>query len=133
MVAVDTNILVRLLTGDDAKQTAAARALFDSEEIWIAKTVLLETAWVLWSSYCLEESAIALAFSKLLGLDHVQAEDEEAVAQALALVGHGLELADAVHLCSRPTGVTFVSFDKAFIRRARRAGVEGVQESGSLT
>lgn len=129
MVAVDTNILVRLLTGDDSKQTAAARALFASEEIWIAKTVLIETAWVLWSSCGLEENAIANAFSKLLGLDNVQAEDEEAVAQALAWVGHGLELADAIHLCSRPAGAVFVSLDKALVRRARRAGVEGIQEA----
>jgi predicted nucleic-acid-binding protein len=58
MVAVDTNILVRLLTGDDPKQAAAARSLFASEQIWIAKTVLLETGWVLRSLYGFEESAI---------------------------------------------------------------------------
>jgi predicted nucleic-acid-binding protein len=42
MIAVDTNVLVRLLTGDDPKQTAAARSLFAAEPVWIAKTVLLE-------------------------------------------------------------------------------------------
>ena len=68
MIAVDTNILVRLLTGDDPKQTAAARSLFAAEPIWIAKTVLLETGWVLRSLYGFAESAIRDAFTKLLGL-----------------------------------------------------------------
>ena len=56
MIAVDTNVLVRLLTGDDLKQAAAARSLFAAGPIWIAKTVLLETAWVLRSLYGFEES-----------------------------------------------------------------------------
>jgi len=43
MIAVETNVLVRLLTGDEAKQAAAARSFFASDPIWIAKTALLET------------------------------------------------------------------------------------------
>src|SRR6266478_5837026 len=39
MIAVDTNVLIRLLTGDDLKRAAAARSLFASGPIWIAKTV----------------------------------------------------------------------------------------------
>jgi len=126
MVAADTNVLVRLLTGDDVKQAAAARALFAAEPIWIAKTVLLETAWVLGRLYRFEESAIRDAFAKLLGLNNVHAEDESAVAAALGLAAQGLELADAMHLSSRPSGTAFVSFDKSFVRRARRVGVAQV-------
>src|SRR5260370_31236730 len=102
MSAVDTNVLVRLLTGDDLKQAAAARSLFATEPIWIAKTVLLETGWVLRSLYGFEESAIGEAFTKLLGLDNVHTEDEPSVAAALSLTVHGTELADALHLSSRP-------------------------------
>jgi predicted nucleic-acid-binding protein len=126
VIAVDTNVLVRLLTGDEPKQEAAARSLFASETIWIAKTVLLETAWVLRSLYGFEESAIHDAFTKLLGLKNVHAEDEASVAAALALTSHGIELADAVHLSSRPPEAAFVSFDKSFVQRARRAGVSGI-------
>src|SRR5579864_5870202 len=122
MIAVDTNVLVRLLTGGEPKQEAAARALFASETIWIAKTVLLETGWVLRSLYGFEESAIGEAFTKLLGLKNVHTEDEAAVAAALALMVHGIEFADAMHLSSRPQGAGFVSFDQSFVRRARRAG-----------
>jgi|SRR5664279_1312608 predicted nucleic-acid-binding protein len=126
MTAVDTDVLVRLLTGDDPEQEAAARSLFASEPIWIPKTVLLETGWVLRSLYGFEESAIRDAFTKLLGLKNVRIEDEPAVAAALALTAHGIELADAMHLSSRPPGAAFVSFDKSFVQRARRAGVSRI-------
>ena len=63
MIAVDTNLLVRLLSGDDAKQAVSARAVFSSGPIWIAKTVLLETGWVLRSLYGSEEGAIREALT----------------------------------------------------------------------
>src|ERR1700680_1968990 len=110
MTAVDTNVVVRLLTGDDPKQAADAKSLFASKPIWIAKTVLLETGWVLRSLYGYDESAIHDAFIKLLGLKNVQIEDEPSVAAALALTTHGIELADALHLSSKPPGAVFVSF-----------------------
>jgi predicted nucleic-acid-binding protein len=126
MTAVDTNVLVRLLTGDDPKQAAAARSLFASGPIWIAKTVLLETNWVLHSLYGFDEDAIREAFTKLLGLNNVHTEDEPSVSAALALAAHGIEFADALHLSSRPLSAAFVSFDQSFVRRARRAGASGI-------
>lgn len=126
MVAVDTNVVVRLLTGDDPRQEAAARSLFATEPVWIAKTVLLETGWVLRTLYGFQEHEIREAFTRLLGLRNVWAEDEASVAAALALTAHGVELADAMHLSSRPPGASFVSFDKPFFQRAKRAGVGGI-------
>ena len=126
MTAVDTNVLIRLLVADDPKQAAAARSLFTVTPIWIAKTVLLEAGWVLRSLYGFDESAIRNAFAKLLGLPNVQVEDEASVAAALALAERGIELADAMHLNSRPPGSMFVSFDRSFMRRAKRAGVIAV-------
>ena len=126
MIAVDTDVLVRLLTGDEPKQAAAARRLFASQPIWIAKTVLLETGWVLRSLYGFEQGAIREAFTKLLGLKNVKAEDESSVAAALALIAHGVEFADAMHLGSRPLGSRFVSFDKSFVQRAKRAGAPDI-------
>jgi predicted nucleic-acid-binding protein len=126
MVAVDTNVLVRLLTGDDPSQEAVARALFATGPIWICKTVFLETAWVLRRLYEFDESAIRDALTKLLGLTNVHMEDEAAVADALTLSAHGLEIADALHLTSRPPGAAFTSFDKSFVRRAKHAGVANV-------
>jgi predicted nucleic-acid-binding protein len=126
MTAVDTNVVVRLLTGDDVKQAAAAKSLLAAEPIWIAKTVLLEAGWVLRSVYGFSEGAVRDALGKLLGLKNVHAEDEPAVAAALALTVHGIELADALHLSSRPPGAAFVSFDQSFLRSAKRAGASGV-------
>ena len=125
MTAVDTNVVVRLLTADDAKQAAAAKSLFQRQPIWIAKTVLLETGWVLRSLYGYEEGVIREAFIKLLGLKNVHVEDEPSVAAALALTAQGIDLADALHLSSRPPGAAFVSFDRSFVRRAKRASVVG--------
>jgi|SRR5665213_1401221 len=127
MTAVDTNVLVRLLTGDDPEQeAAAARSLFAAGPVRIAKTVLLETSWVLRSVYEFEDSAIREALTRLLGLRNVDVEDEASVASALALTAHGIEFADAMHLVSRPPGAAFVSFDLAFVRRAKRAGASAV-------
>ena len=129
MRAVDTNILVRLLTADNARQSAAAQTVF-RERVWIAKTVLLETAWVLGKVYDFEEGDIAESFRRLLSLREVSMEDETGVLSALGLVGAGLEFADALHLCSRPANTPFVSFDRKLIRRARRAGVANTEIAG---
>ena|ERR1022692_142330 len=126
MIAVDTNVVVRLLTEDDPTQTAAAKSLFAAGSIWIAKTVLLETAWMLRSFYGFDESAIRDAFTRLLGLQNVHTEDKASMAAALALSAHGVELADAMHLTSRPPGAVFVSFDRSFVRRASRAGATDI-------
>jgi len=126
MTAVDTNIVVRLVTGDDPKQTHAARSLLAGGPVWIAKTVLLETRWVLRYMYGYEETAIHDAFTELLGLENVHMEDEASVAAALALIAHGIDFADALHLSSRPAGAAFVSFDKTLVRRANRAGAAKV-------
>ena len=47
VTAIDTNIIVRLLTGDDASQCQQARHIFESHEVFIPDTVILETEWVL--------------------------------------------------------------------------------------
>jgi len=127
MTAVDTNVLIRLLTGDDPAQQAAARSLFETEQIWIARTVLLETAWVLRSLYGFREPAIGSALTSLLGLRNVHVEEALAVASALALTGQGVEMADAFHLTSRPDGAAFVTFDQSLVRKATRAGIGGIR------
>ena len=132
MTAVDTNIVVRLVTGDDPRQTNEARSLLNAGPIWIAKSVLLETRWVLRFMYGYEETAIRDTFTELLGLENVHAEDEASVAAALALIAHGLDFADALHLSSRPSGAAFASFDRALVRCANRAGAAKVSTPSML-
>ncbi len=120
MLAVDTNVVVRLLVNDDPRQGAAARRLFETDEIWIGVTVLLETAWVLESVYGLDTDDAARALRSLLGLPNVHAENPAAVAAALDAAGHGLELADALHLARAPADAEFVTFDRALAKAGGR-------------
>jgi predicted nucleic-acid-binding protein len=83
VVAVDTNVLVRLLTGDEPKQTAQARAIFEREVVLLAKTVILESEWVLRRLYRFGSNRIADAFVALIGLPDLVCEDAGAVADAI--------------------------------------------------
>ena len=47
MVAVDTNIVVRLLTQDDELQYQKSLEIFQTQDVFIPDTVILETEWVL--------------------------------------------------------------------------------------
>lgn len=123
MHAVDTNIVIRLLTRDDPAQTAVADVILASGPVWLSKTVVLETMWVLASVYGYGEPLIREAITGLIGIDNVHAEDEPDLVAALELSAHGIELADAMHLMSRPPEVTFLSFDQKLVRRAHRAGI----------
>jgi len=51
MIAIDTNIVVRFLTHDDAVQYKKAYKLFNEHDVFIADTVILETEWVLRFAY----------------------------------------------------------------------------------
>jgi predicted nucleic-acid-binding protein len=111
MHAVDTNVLVRLLTGDDAAQAKRAIALFKKESIFIPKTVLLETEWVLRRLYRVERATVVSSFRKLGGLANVELEQPLMVAQALQWCGDGMDFADALHLVSSHSASKFATFD----------------------
>jgi predicted nucleic-acid-binding protein len=124
VIAVDTNVLVRLLVGDDAAQKDRAAALFaDAEAIFIAKTVLLETAWVLMSAYAFPRIEVADALGRLAGLPNVIVEDAERVAQALGHAQRGVDVADALHVASSSGADAFYTFDQRLIRQAVAQGL----------
>jgi predicted nucleic-acid-binding protein len=83
MRAIDTNVLVRLITRDDAKQTASAEA-FVSRGAWVSHLVLTETVWVLDSVFELEQAQIALAVEMLLNHRDPVLQDPDVVRAALA-------------------------------------------------
>ena len=58
MRAVDTNVLVRLVTRDERKQVAAAES-FVSKGAWVSTLVLIEATWVLTAVYDLTHAEIA--------------------------------------------------------------------------
>jgi predicted nucleic-acid-binding protein len=51
MLAIDTNLVVRYLTGVHPQQSAKAKAVIDGEEVFVSTTVMLETEWVLRSAH----------------------------------------------------------------------------------
>lgn len=123
MVAVDTNIIVRLITGDDSKQLLKATRLVESEGIWVGKTVTLETAWVLKHIYDASLNTIVDSLRELSETEGVYFESEERLEAALNLAENGVEIADAMHLAfSKDSSSTFHTFDKLFQRKASQMG-----------
>jgi predicted nucleic-acid-binding protein len=123
VIAADTNVVIRLLTGDEPRQTAQVRRLFETETIFLAKTVLLEVEWVLRRLYRLERLAVNRALDGLLSLSNVRCEDEPLLRQALAWVRDGMDFADALHLASSRSVARFVTFDRAMIKAAMATGL----------
>lgn len=82
MRAVDTNVLVRLLTRDDPRQVTAAEA-FVAHGAWVPHIVLVEAIWVLTSVYGLDARALATAVEMLLNHRDLTVQDGDAVAAAL--------------------------------------------------
>lgn len=118
MIAVDTNVVVRLLVDDDPAQAELARSLFATEQVFIADTVLLETAWVLGYSYNLDTGTIAGALRRLFGLANVHLRDAAAVALALQWYADGLDFADAFHLAQTVHCRRMLTFDRRFVSRS---------------
>lgn len=83
MRAVDANVLVRLITRDDAKQVAAAEA-FVAPGAWVPHLAVAEATWVLASVYNRGPEAIATAVEMLLSHEHLTVQDSETVAAAVA-------------------------------------------------
>lgn len=122
MVAIDTNVLVRLLTGDNAAQYKVSRALFETQDVFVPDTVILESEWVLRAAYGLSPAEVCDALRHLFGLPSVTLANGQRVAQALNWHEGGLDFADAFHLALSQGQASLKTFDAAFIKRARSLG-----------
>ena len=94
MIAVDTNVLVRLLVQDDAAQAAKARKIFDTaasakEPVWISDTVLVELVWTLSRAYGRDRPEIVTALRALSLHASVAMESADAVHDATDLFEAG--------------------------------------------
>ena len=120
MIALDTNVLVRLITRDDAAQAAAVDALLSTpgKVFFLPDLVLAELAWVLARGYAYARVEVAQVMSALLDRVDVVFEDEERVRTAVRLYAGGLDLADALILGkAREEGCSaLASLDDAFAR-----------------
>lgn len=109
--------------GDDARQFEKAVHLFHRETIFIAKSVLLETEWVLRRGYRQAPAKITDVLEALIGLPNVTCEDDADVRQALAWHQAGMDFADALHLAASSQATEFVTFDRDMIKAAKRLGL----------
>jgi predicted nucleic-acid-binding protein len=82
MRAIDTNVLVRLITRDDKRQAETAEE-FVSKGAWVSHLVLAETSWVLDSVYDRTAEQIAKAIEMLLDHQQLIIQDQDAVEAAL--------------------------------------------------
>lgn len=126
MLAVDTNVVVRIVANDDPEQSPRAVALFERERIFLTKTVLLETEWVLRFSYDLSRETVVCALRKVIGLQQVEVETIGVVAKALDWHEQGMDFADALHLAISTKATEFATFDEKLIKLARRLQAKGV-------
>jgi predicted nucleic-acid-binding protein len=132
VIAVDTNVVVRLIVADDAVQGQRAARLFaQASEIFVAGTVLLETAWVLQSAYGFPRDQVAEALRRFAGLPNVLVEDAEQMAAALELAQSGMDVADALHLAACPEAAPFYTFDRRLVRHAQAAGLNVIEPEAS--
>jgi predicted nucleic-acid-binding protein len=123
VIAADTNVIIRLLTGDEPRQAEQARRLFETETIFLPKTVLLEAEWVLRRLYGFDPLLVTKALDGLISLPNVRCEDEAAVRQALDWMRDGMDFANALHLASSRTVSRFTTFDLRMIKTAAKAGL----------
>jgi predicted nucleic-acid-binding protein len=125
MLAVDTNILVRLLTRDDAQQAELADD-FIRQGAWVSVLALAETAWVLRTGYQKTATEIAAAVERLLNHKDLVLQDSDVALAALALFRSrpALGFSDCLifHIARKAGHLPLGTFDRAL------GGVEGVQK-----
>jgi len=120
MIALDTNLLARLLLQDDKPQHARVKALLASQHLFTTPvTVFLELVWVLEANDCTPVE-IEKGLTLLLSLPNFKPVHADAVREALAHYARGLDFADALHLTLSRTDKTFMTFDRAFVRKAAK-------------
>ncbi len=122
MIAFDTNLLVRLAVNDDECQADIAEQLINSGEVFISRTVLLETEWVLRSVYKKSRNDIASFFENTLVTENLVIENSTEIGQALEWYKLGADFADAMHLCICGESLLH-TFDVEFCKAASKLGI----------
>lgn len=88
MIALDTNVLVRFLVEDDARQSAAAAALVEravqsNDALYVSGIVLCETVGVLTGSYGVPRLDIVKTLQDLLRAKHLTFDNPDRLARAV--------------------------------------------------
>ncbi len=97
MKGIDSNVLIRLLVGDDPDRADRAhRYIADNAPCWINRVVLCEAVWVLERLYGHSRARIAAALRQVIDARQFLVEDREAVRGAITSLERGFDFADCV-------------------------------------
>lgn len=125
MIGLDTNVLVRFLVQDDARQAAQANAVFagltESQPAWLCREVLVELVWVLERAYGLSRADIAAAIDGLMASREIVIETPDRVGLAVERYRQGgAGFSDhLIALAARDAGCrTTLSFDRQAVAKA---------------
>lgn len=121
MIGLDTNVLVRYVVQDDARQAALATRFMEttlSEERpgFIGNVVLCELFWVLESGYGYARADIAATLQILFEIDRLRLESAALAWQALEDYRNGADFADA--LLARVNETAGCDYTASFDQRA---------------
>ena len=119
MIAVDTNIIIRFLIHDDTKQYKKSFSIFNTQDVFISDTVILETEWVLRYAYEFSPEDICNALVKLFGLSNIHLSNPTFISQAIEWHRQGLDFSDALHLTQCQQYDKLYTFDKKFSSKAK--------------
>ncbi len=122
LIAVDTNIMIRLAMRDDENQFQTAMALLAEHQFFISQTVQLEMEWVLRSRYKQSCAEIANFFNLILQKSRIDCENETELMDAICWYRLGADFADALHL-AHTKSLPFYTFDERFCKKAIKEGV----------
>ena len=123
MRAIDTNIVVHYLTGDQPKQAIKAKTVIDSGDVFAIATVLLKNEWMQRSVYGFTGPEVAAALRAFPGLPGISVENPRLLVVALHLAEVGMDFADALHLGAAADREALLTFDRRFIEAAGNASV----------
>lgn len=117
MRAIDTNIVVRLITQDDPAQATIAQSLLH-DPFLILPTVVMEAVWVLTSSYRMPRADVSRHLRKLLGYPLAQLVSGDEMLWALDRFATGADFADMLHLAfaAEHDASAFITFDRTLLK-----------------
>lgn len=123
MISVDTNVVLRFLTGQPPAQLEAAKALFAKGGIFISSPAVFEVYFTLTGSVLgLTDDDAFDALEVLFVLPGVQVQDRAHFETAIGLARRGVPFKDACILAFSGGADEAVTFDKQFVKRAATAG-----------
>ena len=118
VIAVDTNLIVRLVVMDDDRQLELARQVFEDQPVYVPAIALLETVWVLTRKYLYPRDAVLQSLDAVFALGSITLENEPLTRWALDRFARGADFGDMLLLVAAREQDAFVTFDTGIARRA---------------